>query len=210
MSIVLIGATGRTGRLIAQRLHAAAMPFHALIRNAAKRDEIERLGGTPIVADLLGDFSHAFERMDTVIFAAGSAESEGQQQEISIDRDAVVRSVDYAKHHGVRRFVVISALLAADPEHASEAMRHYSRMKREADDYVVASGLDYLVLRPGPLDMEPARGTIALTTDASARVPVARDDVAAVTVEAVQRGIKHAIIGFIGGTMPIADALALA
>lgn len=210
MSIVLIGATGRTGRLVAQRLHEAGMPFHALIRDAAKRDVVESLGGVAVVADLLGDFSHAFERMHTVIFAAGSAESEGSQQETSIDRDAVIRSVDYAKQHGARRFVVVSALLAFDPEGASEAMRHYASMKREADDYVVASGLDYVVLRPGPLDMERASGTIALTSDAGSRIPVAREDVAAVTVDAVRLAITNKVIGFTGGAMPIADALAQA
>ncbi|MGF6782080.1 NAD(P)H-binding protein [Paraburkholderia sp. GAS334] len=47
------------------------------------------------------------------------------------------------------RFVVINTLLAYAPERAPEALRHYARMKCESDDYLIASGLDYLVLRPG-------------------------------------------------------------
>jgi hypothetical protein len=49
----------------------------------------------------------------------------------------------------VGRFVVINTLLAYAPERAPEALRHYARMKCESDDYLIASGLDYLVLRPG-------------------------------------------------------------
>jgi uncharacterized protein YbjT (DUF2867 family) len=209
MSILLIGASGRTGRLVAEKLHTAKIPFRALLRNAAKGDEFRQLDATPFIGDLSSDLTQAFEGAHTVVYAAGSAETEGEEQERLIDRDAVISSVDYAKRLGVGRFIVISALLAYQPELAPQALRHYSQMKREADDYVVASGIDYLVLRPATLTMEPGVGTIQIVADAETRrEAVAREDVAEVVLEALKTGLANKVIGIAGGKVPIADALA--
>lgn len=211
MSILLIGASGRTGHLIAEKLHAAAMPFCPMIRNPAKSEEFLRLGATPVIGDLSADMSEAFEGASTVIYAAGSAETEGEEQERLIDRDAVIKSADYAKERGIKRFIVVSALLAYEPERAPAALRHYSFMKRESDDYVVASGLDYLILRPGALTMEAGAGTMQIVSDAtSPREAIAREDVADVVVKALTLNLARKVIGFAGGQTPILDALATA
>jgi uncharacterized protein YbjT (DUF2867 family) len=209
MSIALIGATGRTGRLVADKLHRAGIPFRALLRNEAQRGHFEGLGASPVIVDLTQDFCAALEGVRTVIFAAGSAESEGAEQERQIDRDAIIKAVDCAKQYGANRFIVVSALLAYDPERAPDELRHYAQMKRASDDYLIGSGLDYLVLRPGTLTMEPGTGTIEIVTDAqSARAPVAREDVADVVLEALKVGLVNKIVGFAGGGKPISDALA--
>jgi uncharacterized protein YbjT (DUF2867 family) len=208
MSILLIGASGRTGRLVAEKLHAAALPFRAMIRNAAKSAVFELLGGEAVIADLASDFSHAFRGADTIIYAAGSAETEGAEQERQIDRDAVIKSADYARQHGAKLLVVISALLAYDPVQSPEALRHYSEMKRESDDYVMASGVDYLILRPGALTTDPGVGTIEIVSrPASSLAPVSREDVAVVVLEALKAKLANKVIGFAGGSMPIRDAL---
>ncbi|CAM2147263.1 NAD-dependent dehydratase [Pararobbsia alpina] len=208
MSILLIGATGRTGWLVAEKLHASAMPFRALIRNASKSEAFARIGGSTFVANLDDDFSAAFEGMQAVIYAAGSAETEGAEQERLIDRDAVIRSTKYAKDYGVPRFVVISALLASAPEQGPEALRHYAQMKRESDDHVMHSGLDYLVVRPGPLSMDPGVGSLQLVSNsATSGTPVAREDVASLVVEALKAGVTNKVIGFVGGNTRILDAL---
>jgi len=38
-------------------------------------------------------------------------------------------------------------------------------MKREGDDYVIASGIDYVILRPGRLSDDVGAGTIQLATE---------------------------------------------
>jgi uncharacterized protein YbjT (DUF2867 family) len=208
MSILLIGASGRTGRLVAQKLHEAAIEYRAMVRRAEQGEAFSRLGGQPVIADLAGDFSPALAGASTVIYAAGSAETEGSEQERLIDRDAVINSANYAKQHGVGLIVVISALLACQPERAPEALRHYAQMKHEADDYVIASGLDYLVLRPGELSTERGVGTIQIVADTDLRrVPVAREDVAEVVLEALKAKLANKVIGFVGGGVRIRDAL---
>jgi uncharacterized protein YbjT (DUF2867 family) len=147
--------------------------------------------------------------VDTVIFAAGSAETEGAEQERQIDRDAIIKAVICAKKYGADLFTVVSTLLAYAPERAPDTLQHYAQMKRASDEYLIRSGTDYLVLRPGTLTMEPGTGAIEITTDAeSARASVSREDVAGVVLESLKVGLVNAIVGFASGSEPIGDAVA--
>lgn len=207
MTILLLGATGRTGRRIANRLHEAGSAFRAVYRRPDQTPYFEALGAQTAVCDLAGDFSSVFAGADAVIYAAGSAETEGAEQERQIDCDAVKKTADFAKAHGVGRVVIISALGAFRPRQG-DPLYHYSLMKREGDDYVIASGVDYVILRPGPLSDGPAAGAIELATaPVAAAPPVSREDVAAVAVHALGADIHHRVIGFVGGAIPIEEAL---
>lgn len=207
MTVLLIGATGRTGRFIAERLHQAGVPYRVLIRNAQQREMFTHLGAEVVVQDLNADFHKALKGIDAVIYAAGSAETEGAIQEQQIDRDAIIKTADYARQQGVQRLILISALVATDASYAPEALKHYVDMKREADDYVIGCGINFVILRPGPLTMEPAQGTIKLTDNPADREPISREDVAEVALQVLQRGISNRIIGFVGGTTPIGEAI---
>jgi uncharacterized protein YbjT (DUF2867 family) len=204
MKVLLIGAHGRTGRHIARQLRAASLPFKVLLRKSAHRGEFAALGAEIVLGDLTHDFSHTFDDVTHVIYAAGSAETEGVNEERAIDRDAVQRTADYAKRRRTQQLVVISAISAYWPESNSLALKHYSKMKREADEYVQASGVPYVILRPGPLSNDTGRGTIALATHRSeSALPVSREDVARVTVACIKRSVRDEVIGFVGGDTPI-------
>ncbi|WP_246797230.1 SDR family oxidoreductase [Burkholderia perseverans] len=205
MKILLIGATGRTGRALADLLlEQRDFELTALVRRpgfAPPRTKV-------VVADLNDDFSAAFDGITHAIYAAGSAEADGAPEEIAIDRDAVGRAADYAKARNVQKLVVISSLTAYAPERGPDWLVHYSRMKREGDERVIASGIDYVILRPGTLSDAPGVGKIALTDRwQDGATPVARQDVAWAAVEAIKLGISRKTIGFIGGGSPIEQAL---
>lgn len=203
--VLLIGATGRTGRACADlMLEQPEFEVTALVR----RHGYTLPGAKVIEADLTGDFSHAFQGITHAIYAAGSAESEGAAEEEQIDRDAVARAADYALAHNVQKLVVISSLSAYWPDRSPEFLRHYSQMKREGDERVIASGIDYVILRPGPLSDGPGVGKIALTEERLEHSPpVARHDVAWAAIEAIKLGISKKTIGFVGGGVPIEQAL---
>jgi uncharacterized protein YbjT (DUF2867 family) len=208
MKVLLIGASGRTGRQIARQLRTASLPFKVLLRKSAQRGEFAALGADIALGDLTEDFSHVFDDITHGIYAAGSAETEGVNEERAIDRDAVQRTADYAKRRRTQQLVVISAISAFSPEQSTLALKHYSKMKREGDEYVQKSGVPYVILRPGTLSDEFGRGTIALATERSASAqPVSREDVARVTLECIRRGLRNEVIGFVGGDTPIGTAL---
>ncbi|KVE36666.1 NAD(P)H-binding protein [Burkholderia sp. TSV86] len=203
--VLLIGASGRTGHALADLLlKQQDFEVTALVR----RPDYTLPGATVIVADLTADFSFAFDGITYAIYAAGSAESEGEAEEQQIDRDAVARAAAYAKAYNVQKLVVISSLSAYWPERSPSMLRHYSQMKREGDERVIASGVDYVILRPGPLSDDPGVGTIALTEErVDGAPPVARQDVAWAAIEAIKRDISKKTIGFVGGGVPIEQAL---
>lgn len=207
MKVLLFGAHGPTGRYIASQLSGQCISFKVLLRRAAHSLEFAALGADIVLGDLTQDFSDAFDADVThVIYAAGST-GLGREEERQIDRDAVKCTADHAKRLGVRKLVVISSLSAPWPELLPGGL-HYSLMKREGDDHVVASGVDYVILRPGPLSDERGVGTIALVSDRRANmVPVAREDVAAAAVTSLRKDVTRKVIGFIGGSTPIAQAL---
>ena len=213
LKVLLIGAHGRTGRLIAQRLHDEAMPFRAMLRRSAHKSEFAAMGAEIVLGDLTNDFSHAFDDITHVIYAAGSAETEGVHEQRAIDRDAVMHTADCAKRRRVQQLVVISALTAFHPERQSLVLRHYSRMKREADEYVARRGVPCAILRLGPLSDKPARGMIGLADERTEHMPdVSRADVARIAVQCVTLGIHDRMIAFAGGCEPIdavLDALRL-
>ncbi|KAF1027955.1 MAG: putative sugar epimerase YhfK [Burkholderia plantarii] len=205
MKVLLIGASGRTGRALADLLlKQRDFELTALVR----RPDVALPGAKHVVADLRDDFSAAFSGITHAIYAAGSAESEGAAEEAAIDRDAVARAAAYARAGNVQKLVVISSLTAYEPERGPPALLHYSQMKRQGDDAVVASGIDYVILRPGTLSDAPGVGNIALTDRwQDGATPVARQDVAWAAVEAIKLGISRKIVGFVGGGSPIEQAL---
>jgi uncharacterized protein YbjT (DUF2867 family) len=206
--VLLIGAHGRTGRLIAQRLHHESLPFRAMLRKSAHKSEFAAMGAEIVLSDLTNDFCHAFDDITHVIYAAGSAQTESVHEQRAIDRDAVMRTADYARRRRVQQLVVISALSAFDPAHSGFALRHYSRMKREADEYVAHRGVPYAILRPGPLSDEPAHGAIALADAHTEHKPeVSRADVARIAVQCVSSGIGNRMIAFVGGDESIDSVL---
>ena len=209
MSALLIGATGRTGIHLATRLHQQGTALRVIIRDPARQPLFAELGAQALVIDLRDDFSRAFDGIDTVIYAAGSSEDEGDSEERAIDRDAIVAACDYARRYRCQRFALISTLLAGEPERSPPGLGHYARMKAEADEHLINSGLDYLILRPGSLSDAPGRGGVRpLEHQADETGPVSRHDVAHVCVAALDAGLCNRILGFGAGPEKIEDWVA--
>lgn len=88
--------------------------------------------------------------------------------------------IDGAKGARIRRFVQDSARAVDDPVpvDASPVWRAYLEAKREADEALRASGLDWTILRPGWLTDDPSRLRVVIGRD----IPngdISRGDVAA-------------------------------
>jgi uncharacterized protein YbjT (DUF2867 family) len=79
--------------------------------------------------------------------------------------------------------VMVSSIGADRADAASGSMRPYLEAKAEADRYLMASGLEYTIVRPGSLTEDPGTGRVRVSTALGDRGEVPRDDVAAVIVE---------------------------
>src|SRR3954471_21852371 len=156
MDVLVAGGHGQVAlhllRLLAERGHHA----RGLIRNADHAPDLERIGAVPVLCDLETDdpVPHV-GAAEAIVFAAGAGAGSGPERKRTVDYGGAVKLMEAARELGVERFITISSIGTADVEHADEAMRPYLEAKRDADDALMASGLDWTIVRPGRLTDAP-------------------------------------------------------
>jgi uncharacterized protein YbjT (DUF2867 family) len=128
---------------------------------------------------------------------------------MAVDRDAAIRSMEASALAGVRRYVMVS-YFGSSPEHGVDPQQpffHYAEAKAAADEYLRATDLDWTVLGPSTLTLDPPSGRIDTKTAEAGRV--SRADVAGVIAAALaDDGTIRRTIRFNDGDQPIAEALA--
>ena len=73
--------------------------------------------------------------------------------------------VEAATTHGIKRYLMVSAIGANHPERWSEEMKPYYEAKADADKFLMESGLDYTIVRPGRLTDDPGTGKVKVAED---------------------------------------------
>jgi uncharacterized protein YbjT (DUF2867 family) len=206
MDVVVAGGHGKVGirllRLLAERGHRA----RGLIRNPDHAADLEAVGAEPVLCDIeaLDDISGCCEGADAVVFAAGAGPGSGAARKRTVDYGGAVKLMEA----GVGRYVMVSAISAGRPEEWSEEMRPYYEAKRDADERLMQSGLDYTIVRPGGLTDDPGTGLVMVGTDLE-RGNVPRDDVAAVLLAVLETpGSIGKTFELVSGDTPIEDAIA--
>lgn len=212
--IVVVGGSGRTGRLIVGQLIANGDTVVATIRNPKHMASLVKLGAETVVLDLEAstgpEFATVFRGADAVVFAAGSAEGESS----AIDRKGTLKTVRAAAKAGVGRYVTIASLGSSTPvpkAFKTPEMTEYFAAKRAGNKAIRASSLKWTIIEPGELGDGKGTGKIALSEDGIDNKTIPRADVAA-TVVAVLAAPKTAGKTFqiVGGSTPIAKAVATA
>ncbi|WP_162416957.1 SDR family oxidoreductase [Cyclobacterium roseum] len=209
--VLIIGANGSTGRLIAKRLvsHPSYSPV-AMIRDSSQKDYFENIGVKTVLGDLEKDFSEAFKGIDRVIFAAGSGSKTGKDKTQLVDKIGAIKSVDLAIQQQVKKFVMLSSRGAENAEKADESMQHYLLAKKEADEYLKSSSLPFAIVRPGKLTNGPYTGKIKVSSVFNEKGEISREDVAAVLVHMLDPAIDgRQIFEILGGKVDIPEAIKL-
>ena len=206
MKVLVIGAHGGVGRKLLPILRDDGHQVRAMIRNEVQAPEMAELGGEPVLGDLERTFAHHMQGMDAVVFTAGSGADTGADKTARVDGAGAIRAIDGAKAHGARRFLMVSARGAADPDR-SESIRHYLVAKCIADIHLERSGLDHTILRPGRLTDDDPVGRIRAGPDVgSGSIP--RADVASVIARSLREpATLHKTFELVEGDTPIETAL---
>ena len=210
-TIVIAGGHGQIALRLAALLSARGDGVRSLIRNPGHEAGVRATGAEPILADMeaLDDLAEFVDGADAVVFAAGAGPGSGAERKRTVDLGAAVKLLDGARRTGVRRYLMISAMGAADPAAGAEAMRPYLEAKGQADAAVAASELDWTIVRPGGLTDEPGTGLVEVAPSLGRRGSVTRDDVAAVLVACLDEPrTVRATFDLLQGETPIAQALA--
>jgi uncharacterized protein YbjT (DUF2867 family) len=208
MKVLVAGANGQIGQYLVRMLAEEGHEVRAMIRDEDQAQGLRELGGEPVVADLEGEVAHTVEGCDAVIFSAGGGPGSGAEKKETIDRGGAVKLVDAAREHGARRYVMVSAIGAADPEAGSEAMQPYLFAKAQADQALQESGLDYTIVRPGSLTDEAGTGTVEAAPSLSRRGEIPREDVARTLVVTLEKENTFGkTFEVLSGDTPIEEAL---
>jgi nucleoside-diphosphate-sugar epimerase len=147
MIIALTGGTGFLGGHVLDWLLATGHQVRAL----ARKPQPARTGVTWVSGDLEspGDLC---EGADAIIHVAGVVNADAATFDKG-NRQGTATMLAAAKAAGVHRFVHVSSLSAREPE-----LSNYGASKRAAEVAVVASALDWAVIRPpaiyGPGDTD--------------------------------------------------------
>ena len=180
-----------------------------MIRSPEQARAFAEAGVTPVPGDLEQEFTSCFLNVDAVVFTAGSGGATGGDKTLLVDLWGAVRTFRACEAAGIKRYVMISALRARNPDVGPEKLRHYLVAKHVADDYLRRTALDYTILRPSRLTNGPA--THQVTTcyrDGDPVGTVSRADVALFTAQTLfaPQTIRQTI-DLSSGNTPILDAI---
>lgn len=209
--VIVFGGHGKVALQLARILTERGDRVSSVFRNPDQSDDVTATGAEPVVADIERLDTDALADLvaghDAVVFSAGAGGG-NPDRTYAVDRDAAIRVIDAAARAGVKRFVMVS-YFGAGPDHVvpqDDPFFAYAEAKAAADAHLRDSDLDWTVLGPGRLTLEPATGKIVL---AKGKGEVSRADVALVVAAALaDDSTIRRTIEFNNGDIPIAQALA--
>lgn len=212
MDVVIAGGHGQIALRLEKLLAAGGHRVRGLIRNPDHAGDLNDVGADAVVADLeeldVEELADRIGGADAIVFAAGAGPGSGPQRKWTLDYAGAVKLMAVARSNSIGRYVIVSSV-GADPQAADDGgFGTYLRAKGQADKKLAESGLDYTVIRPGPLTDDPSTGTINVGPDVVAG-PIPRADVAA-TIAAVldTPASSGLVLNLRGGGLQIAEALA--
>ncbi|WP_298940855.1 SDR family oxidoreductase [uncultured Psychromonas sp.] len=206
---LVIGANGQIGKIVVELLHNQDRPVVAMVRSKQQAEKLENIGVEAVIGDLETDFEHAFKGCDKVVFSAGSGGNTGDDKTLLIDLWAAKKAVDYSLKEGIQHFVMVSGLGAQDPDEFESEIKPYLVAKYFADQYLLSSGLNYTILRPGSLTNDKGNGLITTTRSTSTNdLFISREDVAKSIEYCINRDeVSNQIFELYHGNEVISSAL---
>ena len=208
--ILVVGASGRLGRLITDALLARGEPVRVLDRGSAASAGLADAGVEVVAGDLKDPDSlrAACAGVDAVVTTANSAQRGGADTVETVDRRGNVALIDAAVDAGVTRFVFTSALGAS-----AQSPAPFMRAKGEAEEHLRSAGLTWTILQPNifmdvwfPAVLAPAlagRPVLLVGEGRRRHSFVAARDVAAYAVSALTSGLADRETLVIGGPEPV-------
>ncbi|KAA1192647.1 SDR family oxidoreductase [Pseudohalioglobus sediminis] len=211
--IFIIGVTGGVGSRLGPMLVDAGHDVAGLHRKPEQAGKLENAGITPRLGDIMTltveDLTEFTRDCDVVVFSAGAAGS-GLERTTAIDGEGVIKTIHAARANGIARVYLVSAFMdAGRAQPRKDGFEHYMKVKRQADNALAASELDWVILRPGTLVSEDGNGLVnaglAISYGCVARGSVAKMLAALIDTPAIRREI----IELTDGDIPVPDAVML-
>lgn len=192
--VLVVGATGGTGREVVQQALAKGHAVRALVRDADKARSLLGADVELVVGDVRNGetLERAVKNTDYVISALGSnSRKDPTNKPELIDYGAVRVLAEAAAKANVKQIVLVSSMGVTDPDAPLNKMfDNILAWKFKGEQAVRASGVPYTIVRPGALTNEPGGQHQLKVMQGDSRGAggrIARADLAAVCVNALGR-----------------------
>jgi uncharacterized protein YbjT (DUF2867 family) len=150
--ILVIGASGFVGRHVAQGLLADGYAVRCLARNPARVQELATAGCEIVQGDIsdLASMEHALESVQAAYISIHTlgpqhANTAGQGF-MEIEMNGLRNIVQACQARGVRRLIYVTALGISQ-----DSSNTWARERWKTEQFLLNSGLDVTVIRPGQI-----------------------------------------------------------
>eukprot|EP00793_Prasinoderma_coloniale_P001306 PRCOL_00005081-RA len=153
-----------------------------MCRSDSFKSEVEKKGGITAKGDALDKESveklmASIDDLNVVVSTIG-----GTTADPKADSEGNINIINAAKAAGVARFVLVTSIGTGDSKDAPpapvyETLEPVLVEKEKAEEALKASGMEYVIVRPGGLKSEPKTGTAVLTEDTTVCGSITREDV---------------------------------
>lgn len=185
--VLIFGGTRGTGLEMAKVLSARGDKVTIVARPTSDLSVLDGLDVSTVTGDALDadsvDAAFASGKFRAVVNSVGGRRGEPRPDVIG---SQII--VDSALRAGVSRALMITAIGSGDSRSAVapkviEVLGEILADKGKAEDYLMQSGLDATILRPGGMTSDPASGTAIKTEDHTVMGVINRADLARLAVE---------------------------
>jgi uncharacterized protein YbjT (DUF2867 family) len=177
--VLVVGATGRTGRLIIARLIERGVSVHALVRDAVRGGELLPADVSQYVGDVRRSetLTEPVAGARAMIIATCSSPDHGNEAE-AVDFFGTCHLIEQAAAADVKWVVFISSIHATRPEHYQDVEPTSLGWKARAEEAIRSSGVPYCIVRPGWLTDGAGGEPLAVSQGDTAEGRISRADLA--------------------------------
>ncbi len=172
-TILVIGASGFVGRHLTKALLAKDYAVRCLARDPARVEDLAALGGEVVKGDIsdLASVQQAMESVQAVYISIHTLSpqpgSRPDQRFMAVELEGLKNVVTACRESGVRRVIYVTSLGIT-----AEASSEWLRERWRAEQFLLGSGLDVTIIRPGMIVGAGGRGFRMLASQAKRAVAV--------------------------------------
>lgn len=195
-TVLVLGASGNTGRRVVRVLRKHGFAVRALVRDESHRPHLQSDGAEVVVGDVTNeeDLRRALQGVQAVISALGSKGPTDQAHVELIEFTTIAELAGLAKDAGIEHVVLCSSMGTEIPD-MIPPLAEILRNKRRGEIALENSGVTFTIVRPGGLTDAPGGAGVQAERSLPGFGMISRDDVAEVLVQALlQPEAKNKIV----------------
>jgi nucleoside-diphosphate-sugar epimerase len=191
-TVILFGATGKTGLALSKLIIKNDMELFAAARTETDRKYLESLGANAFIADVLHP-NQSLESMRNVngrsiviSLVGGSSKGTGVRADYLGNKNIIEAAVT----SGLKRFIFVTSIGSGESRHelpdvVKPFLGPIAAEKTKAENVLRETDLDFTIIRPGQLTDDRATGNGALTEECILGI-MTREDLALMIMNCIK------------------------